>query len=96
MVAIEACVRLIPGVLGQAESLGSESFEDGLLEYPQYTRPRTFEGLDIPEVLLSGDHKKVARWRQEQREKTTRERRPDPWAGHLANLQARGEKARGE
>ena len=84
MVAIEACVRLLPGVLGQADSLSSESFEDGLLEHPQYTRPRTFEGLEIPEVLLSGDHKKVAQWRQEQREKTTRERRPDLWAAHLA------------
>jgi tRNA (guanine37-N1)-methyltransferase len=84
MVAIEACVRLIPGVLGAAESLSSESFEDGLLEYPQYTRPRTFEGQDIPEVLLSGDHKKVAAWRQEQREITTRERRPDLWAAHTA------------
>ena len=60
MVAIEACVRLVPGVLGQAESLSEESFEDGLLEHPQYTRPRTFEGLDIPEVLLSGDHDEVA------------------------------------
>ena len=96
MVAIEACVRLIPGVLGQAESLSSESFEDGLLEHPQFTRPRTFEGLDIPEVLLSGDHKKVAKWRQEQRELTTRERRPDLWAAHLANLQLKGGKARGE
>ena len=96
MVAIEACVRLIPGVLGQADSLSSESFEDGLLEHPQYTRPRTFEGLDIPEVLLSGDHQKVARWRQEQREATTRERRPDLWAAHLANLQLKGDKARGE
>ncbi|MFN3353325.1 MAG: tRNA (guanosine(37)-N1)-methyltransferase TrmD [Brevundimonas sp.] len=96
MVVIEACVRLIPGVLGQAESLSSESFEDGLLEHPQYTRPRTFEGLDIPEVLLSGDHQKVARWRQEQRETTTRERRPDLWATYSANLQARGGKARGE
>jgi len=85
MVVIEACVRLIPGVLGQAESLSSESSEDGLLEHPQYTRPRTFEGLDIPEVLLSGDHQKVARWRQEQRETTTRERRPDLWAAHLAH-----------
>ena len=84
MVAIEACVRLIPGVLGAAESLSSESFEDGLLEYPQYTRPRTFEGQEIPEVLLSGDHKKVAQWRQEQREITTRERRPDLWAAHTA------------
>jgi len=60
MVVIEACVRLAPGVLGNFESTQEESFEDGLLEHPQYTRPRTFEGLDIPEVLLSGDHKKVA------------------------------------
>ena len=88
MVVIEACVRLIPGVLGQAESLSSESFEDGLLEHPQYTRPRTFEGLEIPEVLLSGDHKKVAQWRQMQREETTRARRPDLWAAHLAQTTA--------
>jgi tRNA (guanine37-N1)-methyltransferase len=85
MVAIEACVRLVPGVLGQAMSLDSESFEDGLLEHPQYTRPRTFEGLEIPEVLLSGDHKRIDQWRQAQRETTTRERRPDLWAAHLAN-----------
>lgn len=91
MVVIEACVRLLPGVLGQADSLSSESFEDGLLEHPQYTRPRTFEGLDIPEVLLSGDHQKVARWRQEQREMTTRERRPDLWAAHLAKSQLKGD-----
>ncbi|HEV2082191.1 MAG TPA: tRNA (guanosine(37)-N1)-methyltransferase TrmD [Brevundimonas sp.] len=96
MVVIEACVRLIPGVLGSGESLSSESFEDGLLEHPQYTRPRTFEGLDIPEVLLSGDHKKVAKWRQEQRETTTRERRPDLWERHLANSQLKSAKARGE
>ncbi|HEX5776858.1 MAG TPA: tRNA (guanosine(37)-N1)-methyltransferase TrmD [Caulobacteraceae bacterium] len=79
MVAIEACVRLVPGVLGQPESLSDESFEDGLLEHPQYTRPRTFEGLDIPEVLLSGDHAKVAAWRRQMRDETTRERRPDLW-----------------
>ena len=96
MVVIEACVRLIPGVLGQAESLSSESFEDGLLEHPQYTRPRTFEGLEIPEVLLSGDHKKVDRWRQAQREETTRERRPDLWDAHTAKSQLKGAKARGE
>jgi len=90
MVAIEACVRLVPGVLGQPESLSEESFEDGLLEHPQYTRPRTFEGLDIPEVLLSGDHKKVAQWRKSMREETTRERRPDLWEAHLANQQAKG------
>uniref|UniRef100_UPI003983D908 tRNA (guanosine(37)-N1)-methyltransferase TrmD n=1 Tax=Phenylobacterium sp. TaxID=1871053 RepID=UPI003983D908 len=76
MVAIEACVRLLPGVLGQAESLSEESFEDGLLEGPQYTRPRTFEGLDIPEVLLSGHHALVRKWRAEQREETTRKQRP--------------------
>src|SRR6185312_12967840 len=80
LVAVEACVRLVPGVLGQAESLSEESFEDGLLEHPQYTRPRTFEGLDIPEVLLSGHHKEISRWRAAQREETTRERRPDLWA----------------
>ena len=83
MLVIEACVRLIPGVLGQAESLSTESFEDGLLEHPQYTRPRTFEGLEIPEVLLSGDHRKMEVWRQQQRELTTQERRPDLWARHL-------------
>ncbi len=96
MVVIEACVRLIPGVLGQADSLSTESFEDGLLEHPQYTRPRTFEGLDIPEVLLSGDHKRVDAWRRDEREKTTRERRPDLWAFHSANSQLKGAKARGE
>jgi tRNA (guanine37-N1)-methyltransferase len=90
MVAIEACVRLVPGVLGQPESLSEESFEDGLLEHPQYTRPRTFEGHDIPEVLLSGDHKKVAEWRRTMRETTTREQRPDLWDRHLANRQPKG------
>jgi len=91
LVAIEACVRLVPGVLGQAESLSEESFEDGLLEHPQYTRPRTFEGLDIPEVLLSGHHKEISRWRAAQREETTRERRPDLWARRPANQQAKGD-----
>jgi tRNA (guanine37-N1)-methyltransferase len=91
LVAIEACVRLVPGVLGQPESLSEESFEDGLLEHPQYTRPRAFEGLDIPEVLLSGHHAEVRKWRQAQREATTRERRPDLWARRLANQQAKGE-----
>ena len=89
MVVIEACVRLLPGVLGEASSLAEESFEDGLLEHPQYTRPRTFEGLGIPEVLLSGHHAEVARWRRLQREQTTRERRPDLWAAHLANGERR-------
>jgi tRNA (guanine37-N1)-methyltransferase len=91
MVAIEASVRLVPGVLGQAASLETESFEDGLLEHPQYTRPRTFEGLDIPEVLLSGHHGEIAKWRKAMSEATTRERRPDLWAARLANLQPKGE-----
>jgi tRNA (guanine37-N1)-methyltransferase len=91
LVAIEACVRLVPGVLGQAESLSEESFEDGLLEHPQYTRPRTFEGLDIPEVLLGGNHSEVRKWRRAERERTTRERRPDLWARHSANQQAKGD-----
>ena len=89
-VVIEACVRLVPGVLGNAASTGEESFEDGLLEHPQYTRPRAFEGMDIPEVLLGGNHGAVAAWREAQRELTTRERRPDLWAAHLANQQAKG------
>jgi len=91
MVAVEACVRLVPGVLGEAQSLAEESFEDGLLEHPQYTRPRTFEGLEIPEVLLSGHHRKVADWRTGLRQETTRERRPDLWAAHLAKQQAKGD-----
>ncbi len=91
LVTIEACVRLVPGVLGQTESLAEESFEDGLLEHPQYTRPRVFEEREIPEVLLSGHHKKVAEWRGKLREQTTRERRPDLWAAHLAKQQAKGD-----
>ena len=88
MVVIEACVRLLPGVLGEAASLAEESFEDGLLEHPQFTRPRTFEGLDIPPVLLSGHHAEVARWRRKEREHITRERRPDLWAAHLTKGKA--------
>ena len=93
LVLIEACVRLLPGVLGEAASLSEESFEDHLLEQPQFTRPRTFEGRAIPDVLLSGHHGEVAKWRRAQREATTRERRPDLWAAHLANQQAKGDKA---
>ena len=93
LVAIEACVRLAPGVLGQADSLREESFEAGLLEYPQYTRPRTFEGLDIPDVLLSGHHAEVRKWRQAQREETTRKQRPDLWDRLPAKQQAKGDKA---
>lgn len=77
MVLIDACVRLIPGVLGAEESLTHESFEDGLLEYPQYTKPREWEGRPTPEVLMSGDHKKIADWRHAEAERITRARRPD-------------------
>ena len=77
MVLLEAVVRLIPGVLGKDESNADESFENGVLEYPQYTRPASFEGRDIPAVLTSGDHGKVERWRREQSEALTRARRPD-------------------
>jgi len=80
MVLIDACVRLLPGVMGKEASGAEESFADGLLEYPQYTKPPLWEGRPIPEVLLSGDHGKVAAWRREQAEKVTRERRPDLWA----------------
>lgn len=79
MVLIDACVRLLPGVAGNDVSLGEESFAEGLLEYPHYTRPREWEGRSIPEVLLSGDHRKIAEWRREQAEKLTKARRPDLW-----------------
>ncbi len=84
MVAIEAVVRLLPGVVGQPASLVEESFEAGLLEYPQYTRPREWEGRAIPDVLLSGDHAKIAAWRRTEAEQLTRERRPDLWARRKA------------
>jgi tRNA (guanine37-N1)-methyltransferase len=77
MVLIDACVRLLPGVLGAEASLTEESFESGLLEYPQYTRPREWEGRTIPEVLLSGNHKRVADWRRSEAERITRDRRPE-------------------
>jgi tRNA (guanine37-N1)-methyltransferase len=77
MVLLEAVVRLIPGVLGKDESNADESFENGVLEYPQYTRPQSFEGRDIPAVLTSGDHGKVELWRREQSRTLTRARRPD-------------------
>lgn len=77
MVLLDACVRLIPGVMGKDESGAEESFENGLLEYPHYTRPREWEGRFIPEALLSGDHARIARWRREQGEAVTRARRPD-------------------
>jgi tRNA (guanine37-N1)-methyltransferase len=81
-VVIDAVVRLLPGVAGNESSLAEESFAQGLLEYPHYTRPREWEGRAIPEVLLSGDHKAIAKWRREQAEKLTKARRPDLWQAH--------------
>ncbi|MBC7769187.1 MAG: tRNA (guanosine(37)-N1)-methyltransferase TrmD [Phycisphaerales bacterium] len=77
MVLLEACVRLLPGVLGNNTSTVEESFSDGLLEHPQYTRPRDWEGRVIPDVLLGGDHAKIDAWRRAQRERITAQRRPD-------------------
>jgi tRNA (guanine37-N1)-methyltransferase len=79
---IDACVRLMPGVMGGSTSADEESFAQGLLEYPQYTRPAVFEGRGIPEVLTSGDHAKVAAWRRAEAERLTRERRPDLWKAY--------------
>ncbi len=77
MVVIDAVVRLVPGVLGDEDSPKSESFKDGLLEYPQYTKPREFRGLKVPDVLVSGHHEKIQKWREEQAEERTRSKRPD-------------------
>lgn len=82
MALIDACVRLIPGVMGKEESGLSESFSEELLEYPQYTRPAVFEQREIPAVLTSGDHAKVAAWRRAEAERLTRERRPDLWRAY--------------
>jgi tRNA (guanine37-N1)-methyltransferase len=82
MVLLDACVRLLPGVMGAAESADEESFSHGLLEYPHYTRPAEWQGRRVPEVLLSGHHAAVASWRRAEAERITRERRPDLWATH--------------
>ena len=79
---LDACIRLLPGVMGAASSGTEESFEDGLLEYPHYTRPVEWEGRTIPEVLRSGDHAKIAAWRKQRGEDDTRLRRPDLWERH--------------
>jgi tRNA (guanine37-N1)-methyltransferase len=83
MALIDACVRLLPGVMGTAASGAEESFTGGLLEYPQYTRPQLWEGQPIPEILLSGDHGKIAAWRRSEAERLTKERRPDLWTAFL-------------
>jgi tRNA (guanine37-N1)-methyltransferase len=82
---LDACVRLLPGVMGKEASGVEESFAGGLLEYPHYTRPAEFEGRTIPEVLTSGDHAKVAAWRRAEAERLTKERRPDLWAAYEAS-----------
>jgi tRNA (guanine37-N1)-methyltransferase len=85
-VLLDACVRLLPGVMGKEASGLEESFSQGLLEYPQYTRPQVWEGHLIPAVLTGGDHAKVAAWRRGEAERLTRARRPDLWAAHLAGV----------
>ena len=82
---IESIVRTLPGVLGSSKSLNEESFSDGLLEYPQYTRPQKWEGKGVPEVLISGHHGKVAKWRHEQSEQLTKTKRPDLWQKYVEN-----------
>jgi tRNA (guanine37-N1)-methyltransferase len=86
---LDACVRLLPGVMGAAASGAEESFADGLLEYPHYTRPQLWEDLPIPEVLTSGDHGKIAAWRRAEAERMTRERRPDLWSRHTGEDEPR-------
>jgi tRNA (guanine37-N1)-methyltransferase len=86
MALIDACVRLLPGVMGTAASGTEESFTDGLLEYPHYTRPQLWEGRPIPEILTSGDHAKIAAWRRAEAERLTKARRPDLWAAFLGRF----------
>ena len=82
LVLLDAIVRLLPGVMGKQASGEEESFEGGLLEHPHYTKPNVWEGVEIPGILLSGDHKAIARWKQAQREALTKARRPDLWRAH--------------
>ena len=86
---VDACVRLLPGVVGAAETLDEESFADGLLEYPQYTRPQLWHGRTVPDTLVSGDHQRVRAWRRAQAELLTRQRRPDLWERYCAAAPAR-------
>ena len=85
MAVVDAVVRLLPGALGKDESVAEESFADGLLEYPQYTRPRVFRDMAVPEVLTCGDHERIRRWRREQAEQRTMVRRPDLWEKYGKN-----------
>ena len=86
MVVLDAVVRLLPGALGAEEGAADESFADGLLEYPQYTRPREFRGMTAPQVLLGGNHAEIAKWRLEQKKQRTKERRPDLWQAYLRKI----------
>jgi tRNA (guanine37-N1)-methyltransferase len=87
LTVIDAIVRLLPGVLGAETGAHDETFADGLLEYPQYTRPRDYHGMQVPDILLSGNHKAIALWRQKQREERTKNRRPDLWQAYLKKSQ---------
>jgi tRNA (guanine37-N1)-methyltransferase len=80
LVLLDAVIRLLPGVMGKLESAAEESFSDGLLEHPHYTKPNLWEGLEIPEILMGGNHKAIAQWKREKREDITKSRRPDLWA----------------
>jgi tRNA (guanine37-N1)-methyltransferase len=95
MALIDACARLLPGVMGKEASSAEESFARGLLEYPQYTRPTLWEDRPIPEVLLSGDHGKIAAWRRTEAERLTRERRPDLWDARVAEKSTNGKRTGG-
>ena len=86
---IDACVRLLPGVVGRAEALAEESFAEDLLEYPQYTRPQLWQGHAVPEVLVSGDHRRIREWRRAEAEHLTRDRRPDLWERYCVAQQCR-------
>jgi tRNA (guanine37-N1)-methyltransferase len=90
---LDACVRLLPGVVGCAETLAEESFAEGLLEYPHYTRPQLWQGRAVPEVLVSGDHQRVRAWRRAEAERLTRKRRPDLWRRHVAKVAEMAEDA---
>ena len=84
MALVDACVRLLPGVIGASSSLAEESFNEDLLEYPHYTRPQSWEGYQVPDILLSGHHARIKEWRQRQSEAATKTRRPDLWARYLS------------
>ena len=91
MVIVDAVVRLLPGALGAEDGAANETFAEGLLEYPQFTRPREFRGMNVPELLLTGNHAAIAKWRREQRKERTQQRRPDLWQVYLKKSSGSGE-----